>query len=350
MAGSMRASELIWHCLLGQPVTPPADDEARHAASEFAARLARRLSPSLMQYLLEPLRPELPGSANALLLSRLSYAAQKSAWMRLEAAGLEPVALKGFANAHRLYDDPVPRIVGDLDVLLERRHLATAIGLLAREGFRFAPITDKRWGLIGDASFAPFHSVDGVCNIDFHIQPDSWPLPLGLTADDVRSRARHVAGVRMPSDESALLIAVANAAKDKFGWRTLGKALDLSRLLHITSGSLDWDEVRHRARAARLEPAMGTFFSLLRELGGEAPDMASPNGVVFRGLVEEWQSGFVDDPGDFTTLAREALLAHTAKTALALNVRRLSGLLTPYDGVPPEGRAFAYGDARSRQT
>lgn len=324
----------IWRCLLGQPV-----DATRRPDGTLANLLARRSSRALIEMLLAPLSLKLAGAANDLLLSRLAHAAQARAFRRLDEAGLQPVALKGFANAHRLYDDPVPRIVGDLDVLIERRHLKTAIELFAAEGFRFAP-ADKRWGVIGEASFAPFHSADGVCNIDFHVSPDSWPLPVGLPAEAVRERAQVVGGVRMPSDEHALLIAVSNAAKDKFGWRSLGKALDLARLLGKHASALDWDEIQRRAREARLERAMGCFFALLRALGGEAPPLPTPLGALFRRLVEEWQSGFVDEPAGSTILAREAMLAHALATALALNLKRVTGLFSPNDGVPPEGRAY----------
>ncbi len=335
MVGMADRQDDVWRCLLTQPV-----DASSHPGRELPDRLSAKLAPSLIEALLAPLQMKVRGAANALLLSRLNYAAQKRAFARLVEAGLEPVAIKGFANAHRLYGDPVPRIVGDLDVLLERRQLKPAIELLAAEGFRFAPITDKRWGLIGDASFAPFHSADGTCNIDFHIAPDSWPLPLGLTGDEVRAQARTVGGVRMPSDEHALLIAVSNAAKDKFGWRTLGKMLDLARLLRASGTAMDWDEIQRRARAARLDRAMGCFFALMRELGGTAPDMPAPRGTVFKALVAEWRSGFVGEPSGLTTFARETLLAHAPATALALNVKRLVGLVAPNDGVPAEGRAF----------
>ena len=335
MAGMVEEQDDVWRCLLAQPV-----EAASHPGRELADRLSAKMAPSLIETLLAPLHIKVRGAANALLLSRLSYAAQKRAFARFVEAGFEPVAIKGFANAHRLYDDPVPRIVGDLDVLLERRHLKAAIELLAAEGFRFAPIVDKRWGLIGDASFAPFHSADGTCNIDFHIAPDSWPLPLGLSAGDVRARARTVGGVRMPSDEHALLIAIANAAKDKFGWRSLGKMLDLARLLRSCGPSMDWDEIQRRAKAARLDRAMGCFFALVRALGGEAPRLPAPSGPVFQALVAEWRSGFTREPSGLATFAREAWLAHAPATALALNVKRLVGLVAPNDGVPAEGRAL----------
>ena len=326
--------DAVWRCLLGRP------DASARPDGTLPDLLAARSSRALIETLLAPLGIKLAGAANDLLLSRLAHAAQLRAFRRLDEAGLQPVALKGFANAHRLYDDPVARIVGDLDVLIERRHLKAAIELFVPEGFRFAP-AEKRWGVIGEASFAPFHSVDGVCNIDFHVSPDSWPLPLGLTAETLREKAQVVNDVRMPSDEHALLIAVSNAAKDKFGWRSLGKALDLARLLDRSGAAMDWDEIQRRARAARLERAMGCFFALLRALGGDAPAMPAPSGALFDALVAEWRSGFASEPAGRTVLAREAMLAHAPATALALNLKRVGGLLKPNDGVPPEGRAYS---------
>jgi hypothetical protein len=334
MIDSRMQSSAVWRCLLDQPVAAGSVDHV------LARRLGGRSSHGFIAALLAPLQVRLDNAANDLLLSKLSYAAQAKAYRRLDEAGLAPVALKGFANAHLLYDDPVPRTIGDLDVLLERRHLRSAIELFAADGFRFTPITDKRWGLIGDASFAPFHSADAVSNIDFHIAPDAWPLPLGLTADDVRAKAMVVAGVRMPSHEHTLLIAVANAAKDKFNWRTLAKALDVARLLRRHAASMDWDEIQHRAQAARLERALGCFFALLRGLGGEAPDLPVSSPSLLAGLVEEWREGFVDEPNGATVLAREALLMHSPATSLALNFKRVKGLFAPNDGVPEEGRAY----------
>ena len=143
MAEFSDEERLVWRCLLGQPVDWRPGAFFSRPAGELVGRIAARLSRSFIEALLAPLNCKLPGATNALLLSRLNYTAQKRAFERLEAAGLAPIALKGFANAHRLYPDPVPRIVGDLDVLLERRHLRTAIELLAPDGFRFAPITAK---------------------------------------------------------------------------------------------------------------------------------------------------------------------------------------------------------------
>jgi hypothetical protein len=335
MSPTEAGNEAVWRCLLGQPVERPLS-----LRSPLPALLARRSSRGLIEALLAPLEVKLEGGANDFLLSRLAYAAQLKTYRTLAAAGLAPVALKGFANAHRLYSDPLPRIVGDLDLLIDRRHLKAAIETLAPEGFRFAPIRTKKWGLIGDASFAPFHSADGVCNVDLHVAPDSWPLTLGLGARRVIDEAIETGGIRMPRDEHALLIAVSNAAKDKFGWRTFGKALDLARLLAQRGKSMDWDEIQRLARAARLERAMVCFFGLLRQLGAEVPALPPPRGVLFEGLLAEWKSGFATEPGGFTVLGREARLAHAPATALALNFKRVVGLLSPNDGVPAEGRAY----------
>ena len=57
-----------------------------------------------------------------------------------------------------------------------------------------------RWGFVSDASYVPFHSPDGVTNIDLHVEPDAWPLPLGLPADDAT-----VPDVRRKSHDEVLV-------------------------------------------------------------------------------------------------------------------------------------------------
>jgi hypothetical protein len=315
-----------------------------------AERLARRLSPAWVSSLLKPLTVDLATGPNARLVARLAHAAQGEAMRLMAEAGLEPVALKGFANAHALYDDPAARISGDLDVLVRRDQLAAVIDLFGRRGYGFAADSRRRWGFVSDASFAPFFSPDGVCNIDLHVEADSWPLHVGLPADDVRAAARRVAyahgGFLAPAPEHALLIAVSNIAKDRFSAPTISKAIDLSRLLARRRGDLDWAEIQARGARAALMPALRATMALLVELGLPrtlVPPALSrrPSGLagrVFARVLADWRALFPRDCGATTLLTREALLAREPSTVVALNLRRLRGLLRRGDGVPPEAR------------
>ena len=77
-------------------------------------------------------------------LARLTkYRAQEGAVQvllkGLDDAGVEPLVLKGGDVRHRLYDDPVSRPMGDLDVLIPPADLLKVRGLLKRWGYIIAP-------------------------------------------------------------------------------------------------------------------------------------------------------------------------------------------------------------------
>lgn len=355
MKDAEAAARVLWATVLGGQIPAAIPPEAGLPA--LAARLARRLSPAWIASLLRPLTavgvpwPIDPAIARqALLVARLTHAAQGEAMRLMEEAGLEPVALKGFANAHALYDDPVSRITGDLDVLLRRETLAAAIDLFGKRGYAFAADGRRRWGFVSDASFVPFFSPDGLCNIDLHVEADSWPLHAGLPASDVRTAARRVAYAHgtfaVPSPEHALLIAISNIAKDRFAAPTISKAVDLSRLLARHGGDLDWREIETRGDRAALMPALRATLALLVELGLPrtlAPAALSqpPTGLAgqaFARVLADWLAMFPRDPGAATMLTREALLAREPATFVALNLRRLRGLVRRGDGIPPEAR------------
>lgn len=348
MEGSEVAARALWAVVLGgqtPAMSPPAADLV-----PAAERLARRLSPSWVVSLLKPLTIELAAAPKASLVARLTHAAQGEAMRLMAEAGLEVVALKGFASAHTLYDDPAARIGGDLDVLMRRDQLAAVIELFGKRGYGFAADGRRRWGFVSDASFVPFFSPDGVCNIDLHVEADSWPLHVGLPADDVRAAARPVAYAHgtflSPAPEHALLIAISNIAKDRFSAPTISKAIDLSRLLAGRRGDLDWAEIEARGSRAALMPSLHATLALLVELG-LSPSLVPPllsrrpsglAGQVFARVLADWLALFPRDCGAATLLAREALLAREPATFVALNLRRLRGLMRRGDGIPPEAR------------
>ncbi|MBL8673730.1 MAG: nucleotidyltransferase family protein [Rhodospirillales bacterium] len=353
-----RAARILWTTALTGTAPPDASSEDLTAVSRtLVDRLLRRVSPGWAASLLAPLASRFgtplvdPAAARpAALLSKLTLAAQAAALARLDAAGVPAVALKGFANAHLLHPDPSARIVGDLDVLVPRDALGAAIDVFAPLGYRFGGVGARRWGFVSDASFVPFHSPDGVVNIDLHVAPDAYPLTLGLPAADVFAGARAVAGpagpFRAPKDEHVLLICASNAAKDRFGWQTISKMVDAARLLVARGASLDWDEIDRRAGAARLRRALDVTLALLVALG--LPSTAIPAGrgapprgyagAVFASVVGEWLAMFPDDVSGAAALWREAVLVHAPATVARLNARRLAGLLRPGDGVPAEAR------------
>ncbi len=352
------ASLLLWRTVLTgtvrvESVDPPTADMVRM----LGRRLAARCSAGWAASLLAPLTPLLGGpvidpaaAAASMLLSKLTLAAQVTALRRMTEAGLHPIVLKGLANAHRIYDTPMPRVLGDLDVLLPRAEIGAAIDVFSPLGYRFGSARRTRWGFVSDASYVPFHSPDGVTNIDLHVQPDAWPLPLGLAADDVRAGARTLTitdgAIRMPRDEHVLLICVSNIAKDRFDWRCMSKVIDVARLLVRHGQALDWREIEDRAACARLGRPLDALLALLTALGLPAAlvprAVAPPRGLAgrtWRRIMVDWRGVFAAELSGADLLWRDLTLIQTPATFARFNWWRVKGLVRPADGIPPEARA-----------
>lgn len=345
-----RWSQWLWRALLHGAADVLPDGAA--APPAWLAARAMRCAPPLV------VLAALGGHADAAtaargaqiaLFCRYMLSRQLQAMRWLEEAGIAVVAMKGLAAALADWPQPAQRIGGDLDLLVRRADLAAIVALFARRGFRFGGVLKSRWGFLSDASYLPFHSPDGVCNIDLHVEPDSYPLHRGLDAAAVFAGARRATcnglGIAIPAAEHSLLIAVANLAKDKFTPGGARKLIDIARLLRCAA-ALDWAQIERRARRARLTLPLRTALSLAVALG--LPPMGVPacwtappgglaglRGLAWRDLLQRWQA-FDDGPAPLPVLLRrEWLLSASPAVAARLALRRLRGLVAPRSGVPP---------------
>ncbi len=340
-----RGGNELWRRLLG------AASNARVDATTFPAGMVERaatVAPSTLvaSAVGDELSPALRDKAAAVaqygryLVSRHLQVLQ---W--LGEIDVPVVSLKGLAAGLLDWRDPGERVVGDLDILVRRNDLPRVVDALWQRGFRFGGELKPRWGFLSDASFVPFYSIDRVCNVDLHIEPDSYPLHLGLNAEAVFAAAqtieRNGLQLAVPSAEHALLIAVANLAKDKFSVGGARKLFDIARLLQ-RARPFDWHEVENRAARAHLLVALRTSLSLAVALGLPvdaipAPWRTPPGGLrlpVWRNLLQSWRQ-FDNAPASALRLAqREWLLAATPAVAARLGARRLRGLILPRSGVP----------------
>ena len=361
MAG--RASldrSFIWAALVDpEGCVVPADRDTVAAAAQ---RLADLTSLALVAALLAPLERRIgalfdPARVEkARLFARFQHRAHLR-WIGVLAdEGVETVCIKGFANAHAFFDEPETRISGDLDVLVRPRDLARAIAVLGARGFAFRKGEVPRWGFVSTASFAPFVSADGACNLDLHTAPDSDPLDRALDAEAVFARAREfrVGGIRfrVPSVEHALILCISNAAKDKFGAFAANKIIDAAKLLARAS-ALDRRAVEDILRRANLMRPARAFMALLAALevvpkGARSwPSWlaAPPRGFAageFSRMVLDARALYPAEAGNFAKFRREWLLAAEPRVALRLAGRRLAGLWRPASGVP----RFAAGRAK----
>ena len=257
---------------------------------------------------------------------------------------IDVIAMKGFAAALCDWPDPGHRVIGDLDLLVRRADLKAVVDLLWRRGFRFGSALKTRWGFLPDASFVPFFSPDRLCNVDLHVEPDSYPLHMGLDGVAVFGAAITVdyrgLAIRVPSAEHALLIAVSNLAKDKFPLTGARKLIDIARLLRRPR--LDWQEIEQRAHRARLGTALQTSLALLAALGGPIACVPPrwtqrPRGwrrAAWEELLQQWRAFAPTPHSALQLLRREWMLAAAPPVALRLALRRLRGLWRPQTGLP----------------
>lgn len=343
------AGAALWRWLLA-PATLPALPPPP-AALAGAERLSRLLSAPLAAYLLEPLaralgRPVVDPVAveRGRLRARFVRHRQAEALARLAAVAVPVVSLKGFAAAHTLYPDPAVRVVGDLDLLVRRADRDPALAALCAAGFAFRTPGRGRLTLASTASYDPLVAADGGCEVDLHLEPDADPLPRGLDAGAVFDAARTVvwngAAIAVPAPAHALLIAVSNIAKDKYGPFAARKLVDLARILDRYGGALDWTEIRARAARARLERPLSASLALLGALGwtGTVPaGIACPPGGgrgEFARVVRAWHALALDQPGPWTMLRREWRLGPGWPVPVVHAGRRVAGLVRPPAGVP----------------
>lgn len=301
-------------------------------------------SPALAEHLLGPglVGPE--RLAQSRLNNRFRLAAQYEALSRIAESGVHVVAIKGFALAHMLYGEPATRTVGDLDILVRAGERDRLIACLSDWGFVFVPLPRPPWGFISEASYAPFVSPDGECNLDLHIHPDCYPAYRSLTTERVFDAAETVTADRLsvlvPCPEHAFLLCATNTAKDKFGpfaARKIADAMILTR-----SRALDWPKMAAIAAEGGFSLPYLAFLHLLRDLGLGADSLpdeaisplpASRSGEYAR-MLSDVRAIWPGEAGLAATFRRELLLSTEPAVGLRNGWTRLRGLFAPASGVP----------------
>lgn len=339
MAGDIvtrEAGKALWRRVAG--------GEGASIAPPAVARFCDMASPVLTEYLLGG--GVLPASEveQSRLNNRFRLAAQMACMRTIADAGIEVVAIKGFALAHTLYPAPELRAVGDLDILVRPEDRDGLLRHLSGLGYTFEPLPRPPWGFISEASYAPFVSADGECNLDVHIHPDCYPAYRSLTTDLVFERAVEVlAGdltFRAAHRDHAFLLCATNVAKDKFGSFATRKIADGMRL--AGEGGLDWQALAALAEAGNFVRPYRAFVRLLAELGTD-PALLPPDchehfpartEREFQRMLDDTLHLYPSDPGLPATLRRELLLSTEPAVGLRNAVSRVRGLFARDDGVP----------------
>ncbi len=205
-------------------------------------------------------------------LARLTkYRAQEGAIQvllkGLDDAGVEPLVLKGGDVRHRLYDDPVSRPMGDLDVLIPPADLLKVRGLLKRWGYIIAPRdADRAPGFNARFVWEEAYRGPGLV-VDLHWEIRKMGAFYRLPYGPLRARAlaRGVDGTAMlVLCPEHLLMNLSLNALEELEEAGILKILDLHRAL--TRLPLDWDLFLSEAAALGVEGPLGWIIEKMAAL------------------------------------------------------------------------------------
>jgi hypothetical protein len=195
----------------------------------------------------------------------------RDAAVALNAAGVQPVPLKGAALMALLGEPAFDRMMCDVDLLVRPAEFSLAVGALKRAGFRV--VEDKsRSRRHPVATFVRSGDVGG---IDLHQR-----TPGGDIVGDLHARCRDTAlahaRLNVPSAELQVLISVWHDQwHDGHFWRGgfhLRHLMDMA-LLTRAPGGVDWDEVLALCESGPLRVAARTQALAARRIAGaHVPD------------------------------------------------------------------------------
>ena len=313
-------------------------------APTIVARFSELASPVLSDTLLGGGLFDPQTLTQSRLNNRFRLSAQRDCLRLIADADVSVVAIKGFALAHMIYDAPEIRAVGDLDVLVRPADRDRLVRHLCANGFTFEPLPRPPWGFISTASYAPFVSADGACNLDVHIHPDCYPAYRSLTTDEVFARAITIEAdeglsFRAACADHAFLLCATNVAKDKFGLFAARKIADAMRLARRYD--LDWSGLDRLATDGGYAGPYRVFLQLLHDLGlhvdgRDVPDPGLPPRIMreYARMLDDTLRFYPDEPGLLATLRREFLLSTELPVGVHNMWVRLKGLVRRDDGVP----------------
>ena len=182
------------------------------------------------------------------------------------------LAIKGLAGAYMLYPAPYLRLLPDADILVPKSKLGALTQLLRERDFvtRTDPASDRAWGALTKASFAPVTPRDGPeFFIDFHRLVVDFPACRAVPTEDIFAAARLVEteqdSLRVPGEAHSFVILVLHAFRDFYEPRGLKSLFDAALLL--SGRPPEWPAIEAMARRGRFVGRALFYRDLLAEIG-----------------------------------------------------------------------------------
>jgi hypothetical protein len=191
----------------------------------------------------------------------------------LQAAGVEPVLLKGVAQlACKLYPSPGLRLMGDLDILVSRDQAQPAMAALEGLGFAMEGTFEEghhhlprirhiEYGVVAEVHIRLEHQADEP------IVPVQWLLEHTVTAP--------LRGVQVQIPDPTLMAAhnIHHSQLNHEGYARktieLREVLDLAMMQHRFADAIDWREIDRRFQRMNQGPILATYLKYSQALFGQ---------------------------------------------------------------------------------
>ncbi|GEN05411.1 Uncharacterised nucleotidyltransferase [Myxococcus fulvus] len=232
----------------------------RHGLAGFVAHAVGQAGwqlPSESSALLR--RESLAGAARSLQVKALLLKSLEA----LSREGIVPVSLKGYGLALRLYPDPLQRATRDVDLLVSRTEVATAVHQLSSLGLTVRPSRDGRHAHV-DSHHLELEGKAGLVELHFRALA-GWGRALEGDALLARAVEGTVDGQRVrwlrPEDEAVYLaLHASHHLLQRLAW--------LFDLKLLAARGLDWERVIEGARDTGLPQLVFHGWEVARRLLG----------------------------------------------------------------------------------
>lgn len=233
--------------------------------------------------------------------NEVRYRELKQIIAALDTAGIPAVVLKGAALALTIYPDPSLRIMGDLDLLVRREHVAGALAALARLGYSKP---DRGWlyspeFLMRFGRHLPLQRLgrEGALELEIHwtVIGELWAGSAtavdvaGLWARAVPLTGQGWSAYQLAPPDALLHLALHATLLHAFTELGLRIYVDVDRLVQCYAvgegATAFWDQVIAQAQAQRLATAL--YFTLT--LSGELLGTPLPAPVLRALRPRAWQ-------------------------------------------------------------
>ena len=186
-----------------------------------------------------------------------------------ELADIPLLPFKGALLSIQAYGDPALRMYGDLDLLVQPKHLDEATDLLKKSGYR--PVTSVNWLHKSNWYISPqkdVHFTDAseqtVLELHWKLSGSHFGLPKEMNRLWDRLESIYLAGTKVPNLSFNDLVIYLCLHGSRHSWERFGWICDVYYLL-TSRDDIDWDSILEESKRVGCENVVALGLKLVHE-------------------------------------------------------------------------------------